>query len=90
MTVLKSSLNRWHRLSSLCQGSRLVVHSLERLCHQPIPPFRALRVGQRPMSNCSEKFFRRVRLTHHELMATAGTEARPTELFMLYGWTEGP
>ena len=31
------------------------------------------------MNNCSEKFFRRVRLTHHELMATAGTEAYPTD-----------
>ena len=26
----------------------------------------------------------RVRPTHHELMAMAGTEARPTNLFMLY------
>ena len=38
-TVPKSSINRWHRLSSLCRESRLVVHSLERLCHPPIPDF---------------------------------------------------
>ncbi len=31
------------------------------------------------MRDCSEKFFHRVRFTHHELMATAGTEARPTD-----------
>ena len=55
-SVPKSSLNRWHRLSSLCQGSRLVVHSLERLCHQPIPTFHDLRVDQRPMNDCYEKF----------------------------------
>jgi hypothetical protein len=29
----KVFVNWWHRLSSLCPGSRLVVHSLERLCH---------------------------------------------------------
>ena len=51
---LKSSLNRWHRLSSLCQGSRLVGHSLETLCHQPIPPFHALRVSPRPRRDCPE------------------------------------
>jgi hypothetical protein len=31
-----------------------------------------------------------VRFTHHGLKATAGTEASLTELFMLYGWAEGP
>jgi organic radical activating enzyme len=29
----KSKSKRWHRLFSLCQGSRFVGHSLERLCH---------------------------------------------------------
>ena len=38
-------LNRWHRLSSLCQSSRLVLHSLERLCHQPIPDFSSFTGG---------------------------------------------
>ena len=46
---------RWHRLSSLCQDSRLVVHILERLCHRPIPAFHMLRVGQRPMNDRLEK-----------------------------------
>jgi hypothetical protein len=34
--ALKSSLNRWHRLSSLWPGSGLAGHSLERLCHQTV------------------------------------------------------
>ena len=34
MTVLKSSLHRWHRLSSLSEGTRNIGHSLERLCHR--------------------------------------------------------
>jgi hypothetical protein len=37
-----------------------------------------------------QKVFRRVRLMHHELTAAAGTEARPTHLFMVYGWAKGP
>jgi len=47
-------LNRWHRLSSLCQSSRLILHSLERLCHQPIPTFYVLGVNQRLMNDCLE------------------------------------
>jgi hypothetical protein len=31
------------------------VHSLERLCHQPIPAFHDLWVGQRPMTDCLGK-----------------------------------
>jgi hypothetical protein len=33
---------------------------------------------------CSEKFKRRVR-TAHQIRLVAGTEARPTGLFMIYG-----
>ena len=39
---------------------------------------------------CEAENLCRVRPTHHELMAMAGTEARPTNLFMLYGPIEGP
>ena len=81
---MKSYLNWWRRLSSLRQGSRLVVHSLERLCHQLIPDFHALRVGHRPMSDCLEKFLR-VRTAHHYARIAAGTEVRPTGLFIGYG-----
>ena len=50
-TVPKSYLNWWRRLSSLRQGRRLVVHSLERLCHLPITVFRDLRVSQTLMND---------------------------------------
>ena len=82
--LLKSSLNWWHRLSSLCQGSRLVVHSLERLCHQPIPAFHVLRVGQRPMRNCSEKFLRICRTAAPVIQAQPGKpQATKTILWFL-------
>ena len=36
------------------------------------------------MFNCFEKFKRRVR-TAHQIRIVAGTEASPSELFMVYG-----
>jgi hypothetical protein len=51
--------------------------------------FSDLWVSRRSMFNCFEKFKRRVRNAHQTYLA-AGTEARPTELFMVYEWAEGP
>src|SRR3989339_2030739 len=49
MRNCSEKFSRWHRLSSLCgpPGGR---------GGPPHQPFHALRVGQRPMRNCLEKF----------------------------------
>jgi len=42
------------------------------------------------MGNCLEKFHIMVRTAHHELMAAAGEDARPTGCRMIYPWAQGP
>jgi hypothetical protein len=69
-------LHWWHRLSSLGQGSRLIVHSLERLCHQPTSGFPVIRVGYMAHERLFRKVFCRVRSPHH-LMAGNGGQCPP-------------
>jgi len=42
------------------------------------------------VANLLEKSFRRVRTAHHCPGLTASRDARPTGIFMGYGWAKGP
>src|SRR3989339_624877 len=57
------------------QSSRLVIWASGTFHH--------LRVSQRPMSDCLEKVFRRVRPTH-QLVSRIGGQCPPTYIFMFY------